>query len=480
VSQASGLASIDGALMLSGNGPLPLVRGTISFDPVRETGHVPTAPLSFIARGMRQELSFTKGSLDIDTSSDGIHRTYTINADEQPLEATIDGEGRLEHVMLDARFRDGAPEYAHVSLDADAIAFRVPGVFDLVFAAKDINLTLSQDTHTWRASGNVAIVSGEYQRNFDLTEALRPQPPKVAPAKPWWEEYPSIGNAELNLNLEVRRFAVNNNLTRPDGIELEGPRILISGTPRDPRLSGTIRVQRGTFSLPATRAKFTKTSGSIDFSANERAANPTLNITSEAPDYLDLSGQQHSITLAITGPLEKPTLDLHTNTGLNNSQTIALLYLGRNPEQLRRSLGDQSLGSAPTIQQTSTNPSTGFADQIVKDVAGDWVSSLIGNKLTDITGLDVLRFELGFGSVLAHAEIKATENVRLIGIGEQTIRGQSADLRAEVKTNIHFYRIVTDDRFSLQLRWLIKNYYDPAEPDISDWGGSVVYRLFIP
>jgi translocation and assembly module TamB len=479
VSQASGLADIDGALMLSGTGPLPLVRGTISFDPVREQGRT-TSPIAFIPRGLRRELSFSKGSIDIDTSSDGLHRTYTINADEEPLEATIDGEGKLEHVMLDARFRDGTPEYAHVSLDADAIPFRLPGVLDLVLAAKDVDLTLSQDTHTWRARGNVAIVSGEYKRDFELTEALRPQPPKAAPAKPWWDEYPSLGNAELDLNLEVRRFAVNDNLTRPDGIELEGPRILISGSPRDPRLSGTIRVQSGTFSLPGTRAKFTKTRGTIDFASNEPAANPSLNIISEATDYLDLSGQQHSITLTISGSLEKPTWDLRTNTGLDRSQTIALIFLGRNPEQLRRSLGDQSLGSAPTIQQTSTNPSTGFADQIVKDVAGDWVSSLIGSKLTDLTGLDVLRFELGFGSVLAHAEVKAAENVRVIGIGEQTIRGNSIDARVEVKTNFHINRIVTDDRLSLQGRWLIKNYYDPAEQDISDYGGSVVYRLFIP
>jgi hypothetical protein len=479
VSQASGLASIDGALMLSGNGPLPLVRGTISFDPVREAGHTPTAPLSFIPRGQRRELAFSKGSLDIDTSSDGIHRTYSLNVDEEPLQVIIDGEGRLEHVVLDARFRDGAPEYAHVSLDADSIPFH-PEALDLLVSAKDVNLTLSQDTHTWRASGNVAIVSGEYKRDFELTEALRPQPPKVAPAKPFWDQYPSLGNAELDLTLEVRRFAVNNNITRPDGIELEGPRILISGSPRDPRLSGTIRVQRGTFSLPGTRARFTKTLGSIDFAANEPAANPTLNITSEATDYLDLSGQQHSITLTITGPLEKPAWDLRTNTGLDKSQTIALIFLGRNPEQLRRSLGDQSLGSAPTIQQASTNPSTGFADQIVKDVAGDWVSSLIGNKLTDITGLDVLRFELGFGSALVHLEWKARDNVRVVGEGEQTIRGYTINARVEVNTNWHFNHIVTDDRFSLQGGYLDKNFYDPAEQDINDAQIKAVYRLFIP
>ena len=106
------------------------------------------------------------------------------------------------------------------------------------------------------------------------TEALKPQPPKAAPAKPFWDEYPSIGNAELGLTLEVRRFAVKNNLAPGDGIELEGPHIQITGSPRDPRLAGTIRVQRGGFKLPGTRANFNKTTGTIDFNENERASEP--------------------------------------------------------------------------------------------------------------------------------------------------------------------------------------------------------------
>ena len=479
VSQASGLATIDDALSLSGNGPLPLVRGTISFPSVA-TDHGPTSPIAFIPRGMRQELSLTKGSVDIDTSSDGNHRTYTVNVDEEPLTIVIDGEGKIENVRMDARLRDGVPDYAHISLDADAIPFRIPGALDLVLAARGVDLVLSPDTHAWQATGNVAIVSGEYSRNFDLAEALKPQPPKAAPPKPFWDQYPSIGNADLNLTLEVRRFAVKNNLTPGDGIELEGPHIQITGSPRDPRLAGTIRVQRGGFKFPGTRAAFTKTSGTIDFNENERANNPTLAITSDATDYLDLSGQQHNITLTITGTLENLSWDLHTNTGLDKSQTIALIFLGRNPEQLRRSLGDQSLGSAPTIQQTSTNPSTGFADQVVKDLAGDWVSSLFGDSLTHLTGLDVLRFEIGFGTVGIHAEKKATENIRVLADGEQTIRGQSFNVRAEVKTNLHPLPSTTDDRFSLQGGYRGLNYYDPAEQDISDASIKGVYRLFIP
>src|SRR5690606_35793085 len=94
----------------------------------------------------------------------------------------------------------------------------------------------------WQARGNIAIVSGAYKRNFVLTEVIKPAPETVAPAKPFWDEYPSIGNADLSVIVEVRKFAVENNLGPPGApaIELSGPRLLLAGSPREPRLSGGI------------------------------------------------------------------------------------------------------------------------------------------------------------------------------------------------------------------------------------------------
>ncbi|MGE5182584.1 MAG: translocation/assembly module TamB domain-containing protein, partial [Acidobacteriota bacterium] len=272
--------------------------------------------------------------------------------------------------------------------------------------------------------------------------------------------------------------------------ELTGSNIDISGSPRDPRLQGSINVQRGEFKIPLTRANFTSTRGTIDFTSNERAANPSLNIQSDAPDYQDLSGQQHVISLAITGTLEQPLWDLHTNTGLDKSQTLALLFLGRSPEQLRRSLGDQSIGVVnPTAGEVSTNPSGTFGDQLVKDLAGDWVSQLLGNSLLKIAPVDILRFELGFGSVGVHAEKKLLENIRLLGDAESTVRGYSLNVRGEIRTPYnspiwfcHRCRITPRDRLSVQGGFLDKIYSDPADQalNITDLQGKFVYRLFIP
>lgn len=265
----------------------------------------------------------------------------------------------------------------------------------------------------------------------------------------------------------VQLFAVRNNIA---GIEFRSDGMSITGSPRDPRLSGQIRVTHGEFRIPGTRAAFIRTTGTVDFAENQPANNPDLHVASDA-DYRDLSGQDHVITVTIGGTLQLPTWDLKTSTGYNKSQTLSLLVFGRNQEQLRRSLGDQIVGGDPTRVDPTTNPSQGFADQIVKDLAGDWVSDLLGSSLSKLTGLDVLRVEIGFGSIGIHLEKKVLENARLLGDAEQTIRGTTFKGAAELKTTLNV---------SLQGGYLNQDYYDPAEQDIKDVNVKFVYRLFIP
>ncbi len=464
VSQAGGLATIEGDLILSGKGKLPLISGTLIFDPPE--GTTKARPISLIPRGVRRELQFSRGSIDIETLGSGTHRTYMLAIND--MLASIDGEGSVSNISGNVELRDGELANLRVSLDADNIPFRIPGTLDLVISARDVSLEKASDIANLEVRGKVSIIDGKYLRNFALTDQIRSIGATSVPGKPFWEEYPTLGNADLRLTLDVRRFQVDNNIAK---IDLVGPLIEITNTPRDPRMSGSIRVDRGEFRIPGTRARFTRTSGSVDFAENAKADAPQLNVVSEAPDYRDLSGQEHLITLAITGSLSNPQWDLKTSTGYNKSQTLSLLVLGRNQESLRRSLGDQSLGGDPTRVDPSTNPSQGFADQIFKDLAGDWVSGILGDSLGELSGLDVLRIEIGFGSIGLRLEKKLLENTRLIGHTEQTIRGTTIDTRAV---------LTTSQKSSLQLGYLGKNFYDPAEQDISDRNIKLVYRLFIP
>ncbi len=470
VSQAGGLATIDGDLILSGKGTLPLISGTLSFDPPADNPKL--RPISLIPRGVRRELSFTHGSIDIETTvASDLRRTYALAINE--LQASIDGEGSLSNISGNVELRDGVLTSLDVSLDADNIPFRLPGSLDLVVSARDVQLAKSQFSEL-SVRGNVSIIDGTYLRNFELTDQIRSIGTTTAPTKPFWEEYPTLGNADLRLTLDVRRFAVRNNIAQ---IELVGPLIEITNTPRDPHMSGSIRIERGEFRIPGTRARFTRTTGSVDFSENRKAGDPELTVTSEAPDFRDQSGQEHLITLSITGALSNPQWDLRTSTGYNKSQTLSLLVLGRNQESLRRSLGDQSLGADPQNIDPTTNPSQGFADQIVKDLAGDWVSGLLGDSLGKITNVDVLRIEIGFGSIGLRLEKRMFENVRVVGDAEQTLRGATYSARLELSTPYRFRR---GGRVSMQFGYLNKNFSDPAELDIVDLSAKLVLPLFIP
>jgi len=453
VARADGLIEIDGPLVLSGTGPTPALSGTLLFD-----------HFSLIPRGVRRELSFNTGSVEITTETTGEHRTYTF--DIEGVDGTLD-DGHLSNISGSLSVRDGEVVKTAVYLDASNIPFRIPQTLDLVLSASDVRITRDGPASKWKVGGKVTVVDGAYLRNFELTDRIQTIGVNSAPSKPFWEEYPTLGSAELGLTLVVQLFAVRNNVAN---IEFRSDAMSITGSPRDPRLSGQILVTHGEFRIPGTRAEFIRTSGTVDFAENQPANNPDLHVASDA-DYRDLSGQDHVITVTIGGSLQLPTWDLRTSTGYNKSQTLSLLVLGRNQEQLRRSLGDQNLGGDPTRVDPTTNPSQGFADQIVKDLAGDWVSGLLGSSLTKLTGLDVLRIEIGFGSIGFHVEKRMLENAKLLGDAEQTIRGTTIKALAELKTPFVI---------SLQGGYLNQNYYDPAEQDIKDYNVKLVYRVFIP
>ncbi|HET9626383.1 MAG TPA: translocation/assembly module TamB domain-containing protein [Kofleriaceae bacterium] len=470
--QTDGLIDIDGSLNFTGKGKKPVINGSLLFD-----------HLSAIPRAVHRELTLQShfdandeanqyGTLDISTVDDagrlvdnaGDHPIYKFDIDR--LNGSID-DGRLSNIGGTLQLRDGEITKAEVALDATSIPFRIPQTLDLALSADNVRIALASKDANWRVTGTIAVVDGAYLRNFEITDTIQAIGTNSAPSTPFWEVYPKIGNADLDLSLVVQRFAVKNNAA---AIEFHADQMTISGTPRDPRLAGQIRVTHGEFRIPLTRASFTRTSGSVDFSENQAASNPELHLQSEA-DYRDLSGQDHVITATIGGTLRLLTWDLRTSTGYNKSQTLSLLLLGRNPDQLRRSLGDQTLGSDPTRVDPTTNPSSGFADQIVKDLAGDWVSGLLGGSLTKLTGLDVLRLEIGVGSIGVHVEKKVLENAKLLGDAEQTIRGTTIKVQGELKTP---YEI------RLQGGYLNQNYYDPAEQDITDYNLKLAYRVFIP
>jgi hypothetical protein len=479
ISQASGLASIQGDLLLTGRGPRPNISGTLVFDQPPTCPADPVArlgvgdclaageqwrPISLLPRHLRREISIKSGSLEIETAIANDRSTYKVSVLKE-IELSIDeGTVKLKQDGY-AEIRDGNLAKLGLRIDADNLQYKpADGKLDVAVSARNVSITRATETSKLDVAGRISLIDGSFTQDFELAEGIRSLGTDAPPATPLWDASSLLGNAELNLLLDVRRFSITGNILK---LELSGENISLTETPRDPRLSGSIRVGRGEFRLPGMRARFTRTTGQIAFNRDEKAGNPDLKINSEA-DYRDLTGQDHVVTLTIEGYANALKWDLRTSTGYNKSQTVSLLLLGRNQEQLRRSLGDQMLGANVGNIDPTTNPTQGFADQIVKDLAGDWVSDLLENSLTKLTGLDVLRIEVGFGSIGLHLEKKLAENLNSLGTFEQTIRGNTINVRAEVKTP---YKV------TVQGGYLGKNFNDPAEQDITDYSVKAVIRL---
>ena len=69
----------------------------------------------------------------------------------------------------------------------------------------------------------MSLISGQYLRNYELTDVVKPSASATGSVKPFWEEYPTIGNARpRHINLKVEKFEVKNNIASP--IALHGQR----------------------------------------------------------------------------------------------------------------------------------------------------------------------------------------------------------------------------------------------------------------
>jgi len=138
----------------------------------------------------------------------------------------------------------------------------------------------------------VRVVDGRLPAQL---RAERPDPgdsaSNIPPTKPFWEEYPTLGSAQLSLTLFVQLFAVRNN--HRERIEFRSDAIPITGSPRDPQLSGPdFRVTHGEFPpSPATaRPRFHPPPAARSTSRRtSRRVTPRLHVTSDA-DYRDLFG----------------------------------------------------------------------------------------------------------------------------------------------------------------------------------------------
>lgn len=411
--------------------------------------------LSFTPRGLGREIRFTSGQIEL--SDDTVEL--------RGITGWLGDEGRIADVSGTMLLRNWQPAHVDMTVSADNLPFSIPQTLDLTVNIDGLEVVGGVEDRL-HISGDVEVVNGRYTRKFNLiTDVLSPER-STSTGAPFYESVPLLANAKLGLRLDVRGFAVQNNLAT---IQMSGA-IEVAGTPREPRFNGKIQVDQGEFKLPGARAKFTRTQGAVTFSETKKfpGQTPELNVQSEG-DYRDSNGQYHLITLTIDGPLSSPKWDLYTSSGLNKGQTVTMLFSGRTPAELRKSLGDEAPGLAPGRFNPSTSTSENVADQLLKDIAGDFISLLVEDTLRNLTTLDVARIEIGTGSIGFYGEKELADNVRMSGNFEQTGSGRTVDVRGEVQVS---------DRAAVETLYLNKDYDDPAEEDISDFRLRAVWRQY--
>ena len=453
LAQASGIAELHLDATKRASSPMS-INGDLAFDTKR--------PFVLMPRGLRRELILTGGEISFTEKAVKLEK----------VQGSIDDEGLISNLSGTLTLRDGKLAVAHVSLDADGIPFRVPHELDLVIGASPLKVDWDEDRDDngdgipdLLIHGNVAIVQGRYEKDFNFGDLLLPESSGGA-STPVWDAYPVLGAAQLGIDIDARSLKVTDNIA---DIELAGHVTLI-GTPKDPRLDGEIRILRGTFSPGFTRVSFTRTTGSASFNHTGRFPDesPILNVTSETENYRDTAGQDHVVVLSLSGSLSHLTWDLTTKEGLNKAETLALIVTGRAPEDVTRRSND--ILSTDTSNVPTTTDSGGAADQVIKDVAGNAISLLVGDPLHNVHLLDVERLEVGPGSIGFHGERKVS-NANVVGDVEQTVRGRTVDVRVEIKSTLGM---------ALQLGYLNKNYDDPAEQDVKDFAAKLTYRIVVP
>ncbi|WP_428267097.1 translocation/assembly module TamB domain-containing protein [Haliangium sp.] len=448
ISRASGRAEL--SVSVRGPSDSPQIDVNLAFDNPQ--------PLTLTPRGLGRELRLDSGELEL---SDDTVELFDVGG-------SVGDNGRVTELSGIIGLSDWALSDADVTVSADGVPLRIPQELELMVNVDELRVVGDQlddpDRGKLEFDGVVEIVDGRYFRRFNLiSDVLSLERGGGDPAPPFYAGMPVLANADLDLLLDVRSFSVQNNLAT---IHMSGD-LLVTGSPETPRFDGDIQVSDGEFKLPGARARFTRSWGAVTFSPSKQfpSQTPTVNLQSEG-DYRDTGGQYHLITLTLNGSWTRPEWDLYTSSGLNKGQTFTMLFSGRTPAELRKSLGDEAPGTDPGRLDPAV-ASDNAADQILKDVAGDFISLLVEDTLRNLTNLDVARIEIGTSSIGFHAEKKLTDKIGVTGDLEQTGSGRTIDVRGEVQLS---------DDWSLEGGARSRDFADSAEVDTTDYRLRVVYR----
>ncbi len=297
---------------------------------------------------------------------------------------------------LSAQMKDGSVT------GSGALSFDTSGVtdIDLRVSGRNLDFTAMDNTEvvidsigfTYQHPGDYFLLQGvvdlgesRYTENFQPTAIL-----------PWTQEVQAV---ETELPVFLARTRLDIRLTGSDSLWIDNnlanlranAELQFQGFMAQPQVSGRLSTEDG-YVLYLDR-KFDVTEG-VAFFTDPSQINPELSLRAETEvtSYRQTEPTTYDITLAITGRLQDPTVELTSEPPLTQPDVVAVLTLGATRGELAGQTGDilEERAGAIASQQIS-----GFASEQVGDLLGLDRVSVSGNifDVNDTTGPELIASE---------------------------------------------------------------------------------------
>ena len=204
------------------------------------------------------------------------------------------------------------PSGGALNIQAQGVALEMPqGLRSEI----DALVTYRPDPRNPSLTGDIRVVQGAYTEAITLAALARQAALPVTPAD---AERPYLDRLQLNLAITTTEdVTVDNNYGRLAA----GAGVRLVGTVGQPGLDGRVTLREGGQIYLAGRT-FRITRGDISFT-DRRRIRPEFNISAEA--RLPGSG---TVTMSLTGTLERPTVDLSSEEGSRTPGEIAAELVG--------------------------------------------------------------------------------------------------------------------------------------------------------
>ena len=229
-------------------------------------------------------------------------------------------------------------------------------------------------------SGDVRLVSGRYLQDFNVRNLVLSPRINESVSRPVWEDQPLLENLALDLRVRTEGdgFVVQNNLAPEIHVIID---LGIGGTLALPTISGEIRPTDGRFHIIGLRGDFelSPNVNHVTFVPTKSiAAGDTPELNLEATNIaLDSAGNEHTVLMRITGPINMATIDLSTTDGMDRNQTMLLLLSGRTTDDISGS------GQVFGMNQQSGLDMLG---QVSRDAVSNLIEPYIDDTLQMLTG----------------------------------------------------------------------------------------------